>query len=245
MNEIGIVTNAQGITGDRHAGSVLHLNNVCRTYIQGKNRLEILKGAELKIGRGEMVAMVAPSGAGKSTLLHMAGLLEKPDSGEVFIGGQATAKLKSGGRTAIRRSSIGFVYQFHHLLPEFTARENLVIPQLIAGRTRREAQIRADELLNYMKIDARGEHRPSELSGGEQQRVAIARAVANSPGILLADEPTGNLDPATSRIVFDMLRELVRQSGLAALIATHNHELAGEMDRCVTLNAGQVIDFKL
>lgn len=225
--------------------NALHLRDVHRSYRQGKNQLDILKGAELKISRGEMVALVAPSGAGKSTLLHMAGLLEKPDSGEVFINGKTTAALKGGGRTALRREHIGFVYQFHHLLPEFSARENLVIPQLIAGRSKNDAQVRADELLSYMKILERGEHRPSELSGGEQQRVAIARAVANRPDILLADEPTGNLDPKTSRFVFDMLRSLVRESGLAALIATHNHDLAREMDRCVTLQSGQVVEIKL
>lgn len=223
----------------------LHLLDVHRSYHQGINQLDILKGVDFKIGRGEMIALVAPSGAGKSTLLHTAGLLEQPDSGEVFIDGEATANLKGGGRTAIRRTKIGFVYQFHHLLPEFSARENLTIPQLIAGCSKSDAVRRADELLEYMQISPRAEHRPSELSGGEQQRVAIARAVANRPSILLADEPTGNLDPKTSRFVFEMLRDLVRESGLAALIATHNHELAGEMDRCVTLQSGQVVEFKL
>ena len=239
------LNNSAGSIAAHDANCALHLAGVFRSYSQGKTKLDILKGVEFKIRRGEMVALVAPSGAGKSTLLHMAGLLEQPDGGDVLVDGISTASLKSGGRTKIRREKIGFVYQFHHLLPEFSARENLVIPQLIAGHSTALAQKRADELLEYMLIGNRGEHRPSELSGGEQQRVAIARAVANSPSILLADEPTGNLDPKTSRVVFDMLRELVRKSGLAALIATHNHDLAGEMDRCVTLKSGQVVDYKL
>ena len=227
------------------AASALRLNGVHRTYFQGKKQLDILNNANFDIAKGEMVALVAPSGAGKSTLLHAAGLLEKPDKGDVFVGGVSTKSLKDAQRTAMRRREIGFVYQFHHLLPEFSARENLEIPQLIAGRSQAHARERADELLSYMKIGDRADHRPSELSGGEQQRVAIARAVANAPSLLLADEPTGNLDPKTSQFVFDMLYQLVRESGLAALIATHNHDLARKMDRCVTLKSGQVVDLEL
>ena len=223
----------------------LHLDGVYKSYIQGKNRINVLNGAQLQISAGEMVALVAPSGAGKSTLLHAAGLLEKPDRGDVFIGGRSTFGLGDSDRTALRRLKIGFVYQFHHLLPEFTALENLVIPQLIAGQPKNIALERAGELVNYMQIGNRANHRPAELSGGEQQRVAIARAVANAPSLLLADEPTGNLDPKTSQFVFGMLYKLVRESGLSALIATHNHALARKMDRCVTLKSGQVVEFKL
>ncbi|MCA0342821.1 MAG: ABC transporter ATP-binding protein, partial [Proteobacteria bacterium] len=183
---------------------------------------------------------VAPSGTGKSTLLHVAGLLEKPDAGEVFVNGHSCATLADDQRTAIRRSEIGFVYQFHHLLPEFSALENIMMPQLISGLTKAEARERAAQLLDYMRIGHRADHRPSELSGGEQQRVAIARAVANAPLLLLADEPTGNLDPETAGYVFEALEALARQSGLAALIATHNHELAGLMDRRVTIEDGLV-----
>jgi lipoprotein-releasing system ATP-binding protein len=224
---------------------VLNMTGIFRSYVQGKKTLDILKGSNLSIARGEMVALVAPSGAGKSTLLHTAGLLESPDSGDVLICGRSTRGLADGERTALRRSEIGFVYQFHHLLPEFSALENLVIPQLIAGRDKKTATERATQLIDYMRIADRAEHRPSELSGGEQQRVAIARAVANAPSLLLADEPTGNLDPKTSSFVFDMLQNLVHESGLAALVATHNHDLARRMDRCVTLNGGQVIEMKL
>jgi lipoprotein-releasing system ATP-binding protein len=232
-------------TTENTENATLHLDNVFRSYAQGKNQLNILKGAQLTLSAGEMVALVAPSGAGKSTLLHAAGLLEKPDSGNVHINGISTRELGDGGRTALRRGEIGFVYQFHHLLPEFSALENLVIPQLIAGRKKSIAVERANELIDYMQIPKRAHHRPAELSGGEQQRVAIARAVANAPSLLLADEPTGNLDPKTSEFVFDMLYSLVRESSLAALIATHNHDLARKMDRCVTLVSGQVVDLKL
>ena len=227
------------------AASAIRLGAVYKSYVQGKRKLDILKSANLDIARGEMVALVAPSGAGKSTLLHAAGLLEKPDKGDVFVGGVSTRDMKDSERTAMRRREIGFVYQFHHLLPEFNARENLEIPQLIAGRSKEQAKARSEELLAYMKIADRADHRPSELSGGEQQRVAIARAVANGPSLLLADEPTGNLDPKTSQFVFEMLHQLVRESGLSALIATHNHDLARKMDRCVTLKSGQVVDFEL
>jgi len=223
---------------------VLEARNLGRRYRQGERELVILDGAELILQRGEMVALVAPSGTGKSTLLHLAGLLEQPDSGEILVGGRSCSGLSDNERTAIRRAEIGFVYQFHHLLPEFTALENVMIPQLIAGLDRREATDRARQLLDYMKIGQRAAHRPSELSGGEQQRVAIARAVANAPQILLADEPTGNLDPATAAYVFDALQALVRQSGLAMLIATHNHALAARMDRCITLRDARIVAFE-
>ncbi len=222
--------------------SVLNISSLERTYGEGKHALTVLKDAELQIKQGEMVALVAPSGTGKSTLLHSAGLLERPDGGDVYINGQSTAKMNDASRTALRRTAIGFVYQFHHLLPEFTAEENLMIPQMIRGRDKKLASARAIELLDYMKIGKRAQHRPSELSGGEQQRVAIARAVANAPSLLLADEPTGNLDPETSSHVFETLETLVRETGLSALIATHNHELAAKMDKTVTLQAGQVVD---
>ena len=220
----------------------LRFEGVVRTYKQGENRLEILRGADLAVSSGEMVALVAPSGAGKSTLLHLAGLLEKPDGGEVRIGGEACGTMDDAARTAKRRHDIGFVYQFHHLLPEFTAVENIALPQMLRGLSERDARDRAMQLLDYMRIEHRAEHRPPELSGGEQQRVAIARAVANAPLLLLADEPTGNLDPETSSYVFDALEALVRQSGLAALIVTHNHDLAARMDRTVTLRDGLVVD---
>ena len=221
----------------------LRLLAVERHYKEGSGRLSILTGADLAVYPGETVALVAPSGAGKSTVLHLAGLLEKPDGGEVEIGGKLTGSLGDPERTAIRRLQIGFVYQFHHLLPEFSALENVMMPQLIRGLDRKEAARRAEELLSYMKLEARKAHRPSELSGGEQQRVAIARAVANAPRLLLADEPTGNLDPKTSHYVFDALDALVRASGLAALIVTHNMELAERMDRRITLDAGKIVEF--
>lgn len=223
------------------AGPVLQLKSVERHYVQGPRKLTILNGADFALQRGEMVAMVAPSGTGKSTLLHTAGLLERPDGGDVILSGKACGRLSDDERTAIRRNDIGFVYQFHHLLPEFSALENIMMPQLIRGLSKPEASKRAAQLLDYMQIGKRAQHRPAELSGGEQQRVAIARAVANAPLVLLADEPTGNLDPATASYVFDALEALVRQSGLAAMIATHNHELAARMDRRVTLAEGKVV----
>jgi lipoprotein-releasing system ATP-binding protein len=223
------------------SGQVIELTAVERHYVQGERRLTILNKADFSLVSGEIVALVAPSGAGKSTLLHLAGLLERPDAGEVFVSGRACGKLSDEERTAVRRNDIGFVYQFHHLLPEFSALENIVMPQLIRGLPQTEARERAGQLLDYMKIGARAHHRPAELSGGEQQRVAIARAVANAPLLLLADEPTGNLDPKTALYVFEALEALVRQSGLAALIATHNHELAARMDRRVTLAEGKVV----
>ena len=216
----------------------LELKEIYRHYREGEARLDILTGASLVIYPGDTVALIAPSGAGKSTLLHIAGLLERPDSGEVLIGGRATSKMGDEARTRLRRHAIGFIYQFHHLLPEFTALENAVIPQTIAGYSRRDATARAQELLDYLGLGARASHRPGELSGGEQQRVAIARAVANAPALLLADEPTGNLDPRTADHVFATLLALARGSGLAALIATHNLELAAQLDRRVTLRDG-------
>lgn len=221
--------------------AILELKSVERHYLQGARRLTILDGADFALARAEMVALVAPSGAGKSTLLHTAGLLERPDGGDVILSGRACGRLSDDERTAIRRNDIGFVYQFHHLLPEFTALENIMMPQLVQGLSRADAAGRAEQLLDYMKIGKRANHRPSELSGGEQQRVAIARAVANAPLVLLADEPTGNLDPTTASYVFDALEALVRQSGLAALIATHNHDLAARMDRRVTLLDGRIV----
>ncbi|MEM1377550.1 MAG: ABC transporter ATP-binding protein [Pseudomonadota bacterium] len=223
----------------------LVLENIHRSYHEADRKLEVLRGASLSIQAGEMVALVAPSGAGKSTLLHTAGLLERPDTGDVIIGGVSCAELDDGKRTARRRNDIGYVYQFHHLLPEFSAVENVMIPQMIRGVGRREARKRGLELLEYMRIGPRAEHRPAELSGGEQQRVAIARAVANAPLVLLADEPTGNLDPETSSYVFEALQALVRQSGLSTLIATHNHALASKMDRVITLQDGLLVPMEL
>ena len=226
---------------DAGAPPVLALEAVVRAYVTAADTLTVLNGVDLTVKSGELVALVAPSGVGKSTLLHVAGLLERPDGGEVRINGRKASGLNDLARTATRRRDIGFVYQFHHLLPEFTALENIVMPQMIAGLGKSEAEARARQLLGYMRIEARADHRPAELSGGEQQRVAIARAVANGPRILMADEPTGNLDPKTSDHVFEALGELVRQSGLAALIATHNMVLAARMDRAVTLKDGKVV----
>ena len=222
--------------------AALQLSSVSRGYRQGEARLDILRGADFMLMPSQSVALIAPSGAGKSTLLHVAGLLEKPDSGDVIIAGDSTSGMNDEQRTALRRSTIGFVYQFHHLLPEFSARENVMLPQLIRGLDRTEAGQRADELLSYLGLSQRESHRPAELSGGEQQRVAIARAVANAPHLLLADEPTGNLDPKTADLVFGTLTQLVRATGLAALVATHNLELAHRMDRRVTLSEGKVVE---
>lgn len=219
----------------------LFLSKIERRYVQGETTLHILRGADLAVWPGEIVALVAPSGSGKSTLLHIAGLLEGPDGGEVYVGGEPTTGLDDAGRTRLRRLDIGFVYQFHHLLPEFSALENVALPQLIRGLPRREAESRAAEVLGFLGLGERLRHRPAELSGGEQQRVAIARAVANAPRVLLADEPTGNLDPRTSDYVFSMLVALVRASRLAAVIATHNLDLAARMDRRVTIRDGLVV----
>jgi lipoprotein-releasing system ATP-binding protein len=221
---------------------VIYLHEIKRQYMQGEVPLTILNGAKLALWAGQSVALVAPSGSGKSTLLHIAGLLENPDEGEVYVSGAPTSQLSDAERTQIRRTEIGFVYQFHHLLPEFSAVENIMLPQMIRGLGRKEANRRALELLAYLGLRNRATHRPSELSGGEQQRVAIARAVANAPRILLADEPTGNLDPQTADHVFRALTQLVRASGLAMLCATHNMEIAGRMDRRVTLRNGLVVE---
>jgi len=221
---------------------VIFLHQVARRYHQGDATLEILKSAELAVWPGQSVALVAPSGAGKSTLLHIAGLLEQPDSGEVYLDGAATAGLSDAGRTRLRRNSIGFVYQAHHLLPEFSAVENVMLPQMIRGLPRKDAEVRASELLSYLGLAERLTHRPAELSGGEQQRVAIARAVANVPRLLLADEPTGNLDPRTSDHVFHALSQLIKASGLTVVLATHNMEIAARMDRRVTIRDGQIVE---
>ncbi len=220
----------------------LALAGLERTYMQGENALHVLRGVDLELAPGEIVGLVGPSGAGKSTLLHIAGLLEQPDSGKVYIDGVDTTRMDDRQRTAIRREQIGFVYQFHHLLPEFTALENVVLPQRVAGLGKRDAEERAGELLTFLGLGERQTHRPGELSGGEQQRVAIARAVANAPRLLLADEPTGNLDPDTAEYVFDILLRLVHGTGLAALIATHNLEFAQRMDRRVTLREGRLVE---
>lgn len=222
----------------------LFINQVERHYKQGDNELAILRGADLAVWPGQSVALIAPSGAGKSTLLQIAGLLEKPDGGEVYIGQAPTSHLDDEARTSLRRLDIGFVYQFHHLLPEFSAAENVMMPQMIRGLSKKVARERSLELLTYLGLGDREKHRPGELSGGEQQRVAIARAVANGPRVLLADEPTGNLDPRTADHVFGALTDLVRFSGLAALIATHNMELARRMDRRVTLRDGKIVELE-
>ena len=221
---------------------LVFLQGVDRRYRQGDATLEILKGAELAVWAGQSVALVAPSGAGKSTLLHIAGLLEHADAGEVFIDKVATSQLTDAQRTRIRRTAIGFVYQAHHLLPEFSAIENVILPQMIRGLGRKDASRRGVELLSYLGLKDRLTHRPAELSGGEQQRVAIARAVANAPRVLFADEPTGNLDPHTAEHVFAAFTQLVRASGLAVVIATHNMDIAARMDRRVTLKEGAVVE---
>ncbi len=221
---------------------VLRLDTITRRYREGEGQLEVFSGLSMSLKAGEIVALVGPSGAGKSSLLHIAGLLEAPTSGEILIAGAATSKLNDAERTKIRRETIGFVYQAHHLLPEFDALENVVLPQMIAGKSRADAMIEAARLLGVLGLGKRLTHRPSQLSGGEQQRVAIARALANKPRLLLADEPTGNLDPKTSGGVFDALIAITRSEGLAALIATHNFELASRMDRALLLHQGKLIE---
>jgi lipoprotein-releasing system ATP-binding protein len=221
---------------------VLRLEAITRRYKEGEGQLEVFRELGLSLKAGEIVALVGPSGAGKSSLLHIAGLLEAPTSGEIFIEGVATSKLSDQDKTRIRRDSIGFVYQAHHLLPEFDALENVVLPQMIAGVSRTDAAKEGERLLTVLGLGKRLTHRPSQLSGGEQQRVAIARALANKPKILLADEPTGNLDPKTSGGVFDALIAITRAEGLAALIATHNFELASRMDRALLLHQGKLIE---
>jgi len=225
----------------------VHLNliKVHRHYGEGDKMVRVLEAADLTVMSGELIAIVAPSGAGKSTLLHLGGLLERPQAGEIEIVGTKTAALNDRARTLLRRTTIGYVYQFHHLLPEFTAIENVSMPQLIAGKSQKEADIRSQALLEVLGVGHRGTHRPAELSGGEQQRVAIARAAANRPRVILADEPTGNLDPETSDLVFDALKTLIREEGAAALIATHNHDLARRADRVVTLQHGLVVPHAL
>jgi lipoprotein-releasing system ATP-binding protein len=223
---------------------VIYLHEIRRQYMQGEAPLVILDGAKLALWAGQSVALVAPSGSGKSTLLHIAGLLESPDEGEVYVAGAPTSQLSDVERTQIRRNDIGFVYQSHRLLPEFSALENVMLPQMIRGLKRSETIKRSTEILNYLGLGERLKHRPAELSGGEQQRVAIARAVANAPRALLADEPTGNLDPNTADHVFQALMQLVRATRVAMLIATHNMELAGRMDRRVSLVDGHVVEME-
>ncbi|MDC3121372.1 ABC transporter ATP-binding protein [bacterium] len=221
---------------------VLELIGIEKSYFKGNaNKIEVLKGVNLQLFPGETVALVAPSGAGKSTLLQIAGLLDKPMYGKILISGTEIQNESDNQLTMIRRQEIGFVYQFHHLLPEFSSRENIDLPQLSNGVSSNEAQQRSIELLSLVNLDTRSDHRPSELSGGEQQRVAICRALANKPKIILADEPTGNLDQKTTSAVFETLQEIVRQTNLAALIATHNLDLASRMDRVVKLNDGKLI----
>ena len=221
---------------------VMDLTGVKRTFHQGREDLEVLRGINLVLGAGEIVALVGPSGSGKSTLLHIAGLLESPDAGDIAIAGQSCTGMNDDARTAMRREHLGFVYQNHHLLPEFSALENVAIPGIIAGLGRGESKKRAREILGWMGLENRESHRPGRLSGGEQQRVAIARALSSSPSLLLADEPTGNLDPATAGDVFEVLLKLVRNAGLTALIATHNPDLARRMDRTVRLEDGHLVE---
>ncbi len=221
--------------------NVLELKGLVKTYFEGQpNEINVLSGADLSLQAGEVVGLIAPSGAGKSTLLQIAGLLDNPTSGQVIIAGQAAEKAKDKERTRLRREQIGFIYQFHHLLPEFSAVENIALPQQANGVSKADAVARAKMLLDRVGLQKRYSHRPAELSGGEQQRVAFCRAMANAPSLLLADEPTGNLDPETSETVFSVLMELVRETGLSALIATHNHELAARMDRVVRLSGGKI-----
>ncbi|MET0547204.1 MAG: ABC transporter ATP-binding protein, partial [Caulobacterales bacterium] len=218
----------------------LKLRSVERHYKSGAGMLEVLKGADLDLKNGEVVGLVGPSGSGKSSLLHAAGLLEKPSAGYITIDGEECEKLSDSERTRVRREKLGFVYQFHHLLPEFSAIDNTALPLLIGGMKRSAAREQAERLLVVLGLQGRLEHQPGQLSGGEQQRVAIARALVNKPRLILADEPTGNLDPDTSKVVFDAMFQLTRAEGAAAIIATHNHELAGAMDRVVTLKQGRV-----
>lgn len=220
--------------------NVLQLHNITRTFQQAGQPLPVLRGCNLEIAAGELVALIGPSGSGKSTFLHTAGLLERPDSGSIIIAGHDASKLDDAGRTALRCRTIGFVYQFHHLLPEFSAVENIMLPQMIAGVERDKAKRRALELLDMVGLMPRADHRPGQLSGGEQQRVALVRALANKPSILIADEPTGNLDPLTADIVFEVLQDLVRTQNLALLMATHNHDLARRMGRVVEIRDGML-----
>jgi lipoprotein-releasing system ATP-binding protein len=227
---------------DSKTSPVLRLEQLERSYTQGNRRIDVLKGASASFLPGETVALLGPSGAGKSTLLHIAGLLERPDGGQVVINGIDCGQLSDNEQTRVRRMEVGFVYQFHHLLPEFSALENVVLPQLILGVSRDRAEAKGKELLKSLGLDQRWDHRPAELSGGEQQRVAIARAVANDAKVLLADEPTGNLDAHTAQRVFEQLVKLVKQSGVAAVVATHNLDLAARMDRTLRLMEGILIE---
>jgi len=222
--------------------AALRLDHVARVYAEGEGTLEVFRDASAALLPGELVALVGPSGAGKSSLLHMAGLLEKPSAGEVFVGGRPASSLTDTERTRIRRETIGFVYQAHHLLPEFDALENVMLPQMIAGKSRASAKAQAARLLDILGLSQRLNHRPSQLSGGEQQRVAIARALANNPKVLLADEPTGNLDPRTASGVFEALLSVVRSEGVAGLVATHNLDLAAKMDRVLVLHDGRLLE---
>lgn len=224
---------------------LLKLDDIHHSYGMGDAKIDVLNGAELTLNAGELVALVAPSGAGKSTLLHIAGLLEQPVSGSVEVDGQSTIGLNDRARTNLRRISIGFVYQFHHLLPEFSALENVVMPMIIAGVGEGEAHHLARDLLNRLGVGPRANHRPAEMSGGEQQRVAIARAAANRPHIILADEPTGNLDPETSTMVFDALVQLMKEQGSGTLFVTHDHNLARRADRVITLASGKLVETSL
>ena len=226
---------------DSKTSPVLRLDELERAYTQGNRRIDVLSGASASFLPGETVALLGPSGAGKSTLLHIAGLLERPDGGQVIINGVDCGQLSDNEQTRLRRMEVGFIYQFHHLLPEFSALENVVLPQLILGLSRERAETRAKELLKSLGLEQRWDHRPAQLSGGEQQRVAIARAVANEPKLLLADEPTGNLDPHTAELVFEQLMKLVRESGVAAVMATHNLDLAARMDRTLRLMEGRLV----
>ena len=222
---------------------VLELRAIVRTYKTSAGELPVLRGTELRIAPGELVGLVGPSGSGKSTLLHTAGLLERPEAGDVLLDGADCLKLSEDGRTAIRRRKIGFVYQFHHLLPEFNAADNVAMPLMIAGRSRRQAREKAASLLEEMGLAGRLDHQPGQLSGGEQQRVAIARALANDPRLDIADEPTGNLDPATTERVFATLIKMVREEGAGVLVATHNLALTRHMDRVLTLKDGKLVDY--
>lgn len=223
---------------------ILELKNVYRSFKQGNQTLQVLRGINLDVEKGEIIALVGPSGSGKSTLLQLAGLLEKPTKGDIYIEGQKCSSLNDTIRTSLRRDSLGFVYQYHNLLPDFNALENVMLPQLIAGKKDKDAREFAKWLLKKMGLEKRLKHRPSEMSGGEQQRVAIARALANTPKLLLADEPTGNLDPKTSEIVFNELLSIIKETGLSALVATHNFDLADRMDRKVRLEEGKLMDMR-
>ena len=235
------MNNSNVLSTNKNDVPVLVLQGVVRTFHQGREDLQVLRGADLEISAGEIVGLVGPSGAGKSTLLHIAGLLESADTGETYVCGEASSTMNDDERTKARRNHLGFVYQYHHLLPEFSALENVMIPQIISGYSRKVSRQRSEELLSWMGLEARVTHRPARLSGGEQQRVAIARAIATAPKLLLADEPTGNLDPHTADEVFNVLLKLAREANLSALIATHNPDLAAKMDRVVRMEDGLLV----